>query len=94
MHPGLALLKLLLEADREPRSERVHPAPAETHQSERETEIVWPLNVTVADDTALERLYRTVMNLLNHDDGRIADEAMAIGFPEFEYIELVSHACI
>ena len=55
---------------------------------------MWPLNVTVADDTALERLYRTVMNLLNHDDGRIADEAMAIGFPEFEYIELVSHACI
>ena len=53
---------------------------------------MWPLNVTIADDAALERLYRTVMNLLNYDDGRIADEAMAIGFPEFEYIELVSHA--
>ena len=45
--------------------------------------IVWPLNVTVADNAALERLYRTVMNLLNYDDGLIADEAMAIGFIEF-----------
>ena len=52
---------------------------------------MWPLNVTVNDDAALDRLYRTVMNLLNYDDGRIADGAMAIGFPEFEYIELVSH---
>ena len=53
---------------------------------------MWPLNVTVADDAALDRLYRTVMTLLNYDDGRIADEAMAIKFPEFEYIKLMSHA--
>ena len=46
----------------------------------------------VAEDVALDRLYRMVMNLLNYNDGRIADEAMAIGFPEFENIELVSHA--
>ena len=48
--------------------------------------------MTVADNAALERIYRTVMNLLNYDDGQVADEAMAIGFPKFLYIELVSHA--
>ena len=48
--------------------------------------------MTVFDDAALERLYRTVMNLLNYDDGQIADKAMSIAIPEFEYIELISHA--
>ena len=93
-HTGLALLNMLLEANliashaaREFRQFQQRPI-----EAKEKTEIVWPLNATVADDAELNQLYRTVMNLLNYDDGRIADEAMAIGFSEFEYIELVSHA--
>ena len=48
--------------------------------------------MTLADDAGLDRLFQRVINLLNYDDARIAEEAMAIKFPEFEYIELGSHA--
>ena len=93
-HAGLALLNMLLEADliASHAAREFIQLQQRRIEAKEKTEIVWPHNVTVADNAALERLYRTVMNLLNYDDGRIAEEAMAIGFPEFEYIELVSHA--
>ena len=91
---SLALLNMLLEADliASHAAREFIQIQQKRVKAKEKTEIVWPLNVTVADDAALDRIYQTVINLLNYNDGRIADEAMAIGFPEFEYIVLVSHA--
>ena len=93
-HGGLALLNMLLEADliASHASREFIKLKQRRIAAKKKTKIVWPLNVTVADDGAHELLYRTVMNLLNYDDVRIADEAIALGFPELEYIELVSHS--
>ena len=56
------------------------------------TEIVWPLKVTIDDYATHNRLYRTVINLLNYDHVDIADEVMAHKIPVFVYIELVTNA--
>ena len=93
-HAGLTLLNMLLKSDliASHAAREFIQLLQRRIEAKKKTKIVSPLNVTVSDDAALDRLHRTVINLLNYDDGRIADEAMTIGFPEFEYIELVSHA--
>ena len=59
--------------------------------SKEKTKIVWPLNVTIADNATHNRLHRTVINLLNNDVD-IVDDAMAHKFPVVVYIELITPA--
>ena len=93
-HAGLALLNMLLDAYliASHAAREFIKLQQRRIEAKKKTVIVWLLNVMVADYAALERLYWTMIKLLNYDDGRIEDEAMAIEFPEFEYIKLILHA--
>ena len=58
LHAGLALLNMLLEADliASHAAREFIQLQQRRIEAKEKTEIVWPLNVTVADDAALERL--------------------------------------